>query len=998
MILPQIGLGQEFYLGAFSIPPSPESSSLIRNVNVPIDKYTGAANIQVPLYMIETQDISIPVMLTYQSSGIKVQDVATWVGLGWNLSAGGRITRIVRHFPDEMGYSDPNNSHWNQIQDLGGWDRNNFESRLKNMDTEPDVFFFEIPGRSGMFVVDASGNAHTIPYQKLKIEWINRSVFKITDEMGVVYKFYTEEVTESTVTDDGVSKTFTFTSSWYLDEIRTVKGRSISFVYDKGNSYEFYNYNKRYILKFHDIGDHKVEINQQKDQNVLIKIKEPKYLNRINWDGNSLVFESNEERWDLPGGRRLTGIRLETYSNQKLKSIVFSYSTFSKSKWRPLHEALKLDKIEEVTCNGDKRMLNEFQYNDSLLPRGLPMYDHWGYANETRNPSAFHPNFVCRANGTGYLYGVSREVDTVRNQYGILKRIYYTKESFKEFEYETNRALVNGFEKLQGGLRIKRIKEYESNDAEPLVTSFYYLTTSGKSSGRAFTNNFNYLYPIYYGPESMKILGTTQYYNAYYFVAYDQPILSPYDLNGASVGYAEVKEVLPNGSWNIYKFITSDESPDEDHKTYYLYQNRYEGTCLFSPNSSNCWARGLIDEISTYNAQGENTSRQKYTYKKDLRASDEIVAYIPFYWGEGMKIGNADLRLPYIAIYKWFSQPMVMSSVSISGTDVLSETISYTYSPDYLVIKSETVTDVMNNIYKKTYTYPFDYTVNNASNTNINAYALKIMNQKHMINYPVEVTEYKDNMIIGGTINEYKCLRANFYRTEAPVMDKIKQLFLTEPVTSLNPYHVGGYEDSKYKVTRYFDSYDEYGRLLQFHDQDKDTISYVYDLGDNPIAEIYNAACSEEEQKSEVYFTDFERNLEGNMVWAKSGRRARRGPGVIFINKLKPGTYNMSYWKSTDGGKTWNKIELQLTKDAVNPQNQIFIGDKSCYIDDVLIVPAKARVKSCTYIGGIGKTSETDFNGNTTYYEYDGFGRLSAVYDNDRNLITRYFYHDAVAN
>ena len=58
-----------------------------------------------------------------------------------------------------------------------------------DFDSEPDIFFYEIAGVSGMFVVDPEGETHTIPRTNNKIEWIDISYFRITDEKAIEYKF-----------------------------------------------------------------------------------------------------------------------------------------------------------------------------------------------------------------------------------------------------------------------------------------------------------------------------------------------------------------------------------------------------------------------------------------------------------------------------------------------------------------------------------------------------------------------------------------------------------------------------------------------------------------------------------------------------------------------------------------------------------------------------------------------------------------------------------------
>lgn len=77
-------------------PPSPEASALAKYGNIPVSAYTGVPNISVPVYTIQAGDIKVPISLNYHASGIRVDEEASWVGLGWSLQANGVISRVIR--------------------------------------------------------------------------------------------------------------------------------------------------------------------------------------------------------------------------------------------------------------------------------------------------------------------------------------------------------------------------------------------------------------------------------------------------------------------------------------------------------------------------------------------------------------------------------------------------------------------------------------------------------------------------------------------------------------------------------------------------------------------------------------------------------------------------------------------------------------------------------------------------------------------------------------
>src|SRR5258708_6602706 len=66
------------------VPPAVDASSLGKYGDVPVSMSNAKADISVPLYEIKTPRLTLPITLNYSSSGIKVDDMASWVGLEWS--------------------------------------------------------------------------------------------------------------------------------------------------------------------------------------------------------------------------------------------------------------------------------------------------------------------------------------------------------------------------------------------------------------------------------------------------------------------------------------------------------------------------------------------------------------------------------------------------------------------------------------------------------------------------------------------------------------------------------------------------------------------------------------------------------------------------------------------------------------------------------------------------------------------------------------------------
>ena len=85
-----------------SVPPSPTVAALNEYVDVPVSLYTGVPQIDIPLYEINSLELSLPISLSYHSNGVKVEETPSWVGANWSLNAGGVISRNMNTLPDDV--------------------------------------------------------------------------------------------------------------------------------------------------------------------------------------------------------------------------------------------------------------------------------------------------------------------------------------------------------------------------------------------------------------------------------------------------------------------------------------------------------------------------------------------------------------------------------------------------------------------------------------------------------------------------------------------------------------------------------------------------------------------------------------------------------------------------------------------------------------------------------------------------------------------------------
>lgn len=999
--------------GAQTIPPTPGSSGLIRSISNPVNYGTGVVGIQIPLYNIACGKLSVPISLSYQASGIKVKDVASWTGLGWNLSAGGRITRMVRKRPDEDGYCknvDTLNCDGYQASFLATWKEINLDKdKADNFDGEPDLFYYEFAGRAGMFIVDYDGQAYPIPYTKLNIRWVDKTYFIITDEKGYEYIFGDEDQEMSSVTTydskNPARESFSFVSTWYLNRMIDSHKNAIHFEYIPGQEQNIVDkqMNGTVYLKYTYGWEY-----ESRDSSIYYtetKVK-PKFLRRIvTTNGEKMEFESSDDPTNTLTNRRLSEIKIYGTEERYLKSIKFDYSYFGN-----VCKRLKLDKVYEFS-KGKTVPISRFDYAAWHIPDMETLdFDHWGYYNGANNKS----NFVKGRYRSVRLPGADREANFLHAQSGILKRVYTSTGGYTEYEYELNKGIYEKdgvTDSIEGGgMRIKSISQYTHSGAVPIVTRYRYtLPWNGRTSG-IMTGQLLYYYDRNPVVTILPVMCTSRCAGRIF------------DVDGAPMHYRVVTEYRPDGSSQEMHYMYSSSSDQDRPSMVYEVDepghdpmpNRFDAM----PNSSRFWKRGLLNAQILYDGNGDTLNCVQHSYIFNPGVRRVIKGYVP-----GIELGynfkdNEVVNINLLWKYEWVSEPVLLKeSISWSKSQP-KQMLSYTYDPEYLLpLTTVTKTQITNETDSVVYRYPFNYRteVANAGPDNSTAYALRCMNEKGMISFPVEVVVYKNKKAIQGSISEYKVLEQDINHFHI-VSACNKSLLLTAAKNNFQPYHFFNLFpvcDPDYHTEIYYDHYDPKGNLLCSHSEKGNYRTIVYGYQNNSIIAIVENA-----RKNQVYYSNFENDATAIECPHDSRRqKVKQGGFVLSIGQLKPGKYRVSYLCSSDNGQTWTRkyesLELSRpsseSESSVNTFSElndlsdliesfstcITVGNSSEWIDELQIIPEESLIVTANYIPGVGKVSETDHNGLTYYYDYDDFGRIIRVLNGDGVILKEYEYYIA---
>lgn len=776
--------------------PTPESSALFKYMDYPVSHSTGVANISVPLYTIKQGDIEVPVSLQYHSSGRKVYDETGAIGLGWTLVAGGRISRTIYGEPDDNDYVIKFPVPWKYAEDINA--STLADSRflqgvvgpqsaypITNYDTEYDVFSYMASGISGKFILRDENNIkvpvllpkrpHKVLYHKANTQF-NINYFDhitVIDEKGTTYRFgkSLKDETEYYETSSGVGK-----NSWMLTEI--VSADKVDTIY----------------FKYQNFSKSKITVTQQTTVSEMVWCDSPGLWEeaQITPDGTGTLNEQNftvqrlvEIKWRV--GKMVFNLSGET---DKIESIEVLGSAgpiktidFARSTQDRLTEGnAPTEKLNEVAFkdkNGKPVEKYIFDYYPTVFVENTFSVDGrrrdlWGYYNA--GPTQIRPYIEnIPVQRVGDVRAVGDQTLRVPNESacksGVLKKIHFPTGGSTEFLYEQNKfinPLSPGAAVAGGGLRVRQAITDDGNGN--LTYKTYKYGTNEQGSGEIA------LIP---SVSNMMVESRTQHYAmraSSYHLPQEHHIVKVYhadvlpaftEIRDRPIYYSEVTEYhgteLVNTGKTIYKYDVFVPS----------FPQSVQG--LFSFGDVGQWKENSLVETWDYkNIEGvyEQVKLTKNEYQETVYPEEKIwglrVAKYYFVTPDAMidntgttvfayylgnNLGGCYPNHPEIFRYGNYTisvgkKELIRTTETLfeNGTPTISNVVNYTFNSNHLPSTVARTASTGDQFVEET-KYPFDF-----PNESIHAQMLL----RNMVNYPVEVSSYRNLNFLSATKTQYK--------------------------------------------------------------------------------------------------------------------------------------------------------------------------------------------------------------------------------------------------
>lgn len=469
------------------VPASPEAQAFIKYGNTPVNLFNGAPEISIPIANLKGRELEIPVSLGYDASGLRVEQIPTWVGAGWNLNVGGVVTRNTIGHPDDYNSSLPNvytvfydpalradyefamSFSATGAKPVGQYQRyldlmkKVIENKTGNrIEIEPDTYSFNVMGLSGTLMIDYLNNsAFCIEHPDIKATPtfvgvpVKRLIsWQIIDQSGTSFLFAKADETKTFQDANSTTTDYKkYNSAWHLTQIISkTKKDTVEFVYGENVEWEQPQLAGRGDIRI----DYPVSNNQFSDSNVpsvgqyyTVAQSELQEI-RMNKSLAVKFFSSHNARKDLAGRKSLENIIAYGQAGEQINNYKFWYSYWGDPlKTEDKYFRLRLDKLSNYgMSNSNTPLEHTFEYaSGDMPPRDSFAQDFWGYYNAAITNETLIPYFFdLDKNQGGFPFqGADRKPKLNAAVIGTLSRVTYPTKGSTEFTYDLHRSSAESY-------------------------------------------------------------------------------------------------------------------------------------------------------------------------------------------------------------------------------------------------------------------------------------------------------------------------------------------------------------------------------------------------------------------------------------------------------------------------------------------------------------------------------------------------------------------------
>ncbi|MBL7914759.1 MAG: hypothetical protein JNL49_06900 [Bacteroidia bacterium] len=596
------------------------------------------------------------------------------------------------------------------------------------------------------------------------------------------------------------------------------------------------------------------------------------------------------------------------YNHALIEGVEFDYSTFGNGR-------LKLNGIKNLAPGNTSKFLEtKFEYIETYnLPTDpmSPMQDYWGYFNGETSNNNLISQVTLKAteypflDGTDMIFaGANREPNFNYSTTYLLNKIIYPHNGYKLFEYEQNEYYdtETNSNLLYGGVRIKKNTTSDGlNSMKDIILEYQYTEyNSTNSSGQIgkkvkmyeILNYHDYLFnsdPFYSHQNQATGLNEAASRALFLSRTNNMSKILPID----NLIYSRITKLTSNNGYEVTEYTNHTDYPDVSDKHAYThagisstsipYTNYLENDCG-GYITSNSHKRGLLIKHSIFNESNEIVKETNYEYEF-VEGTEEVVA------GVSKNASNFFLSYPNSTIYnqivsypknlaffsavtnmhfneyythsnQWYYLKIESAKDYTVGTsDFIQTNIEITKNRPSQIFETKTINSDSKEYITRNY-YPDNLEFLTSGTNSNEVTSLKILNDFHVISYPIEVlkickigsTEYVTNSTLT-TFDLFngKPLKHKSYALKTSIGLDDYELAEVVDDAGINILNI----DVRMELVGTNEAYDLYGNVVRSRPNHGTSSSIIYGHNNTlPVAVFNNASVGYDPDFAEDFSMD----------------------------------------------------------------------------------------------------------------------------------------------